>query len=114
MHMHPLTSLRMSRPASVRRALWCIAVLGLASVAVGEGWDFDPDVPVSSRIAETSSWALQPFPPGSGIYGGYPHGPWSVAGNSSGEFFVSLAREDLYPTDDTHILLARSTDSGGS
>lgn len=81
-------------------------------VAFNEGWDFDPDIPMVSNPPGNYTWSPVVFPSGSGIYGGYPHTPWSGAGNDPNEFFVSLAREDLYPTDNTHTVLARSTDAG--
>src|SRR5262249_54172598 len=51
---------------------------------------------------------------GSGIYGGIPSQPWAGAGNNAGELYATSIRQDLYPTDNTHLILARSTDSGAN
>lgn len=79
--------------------------------AYNEGWDFDPDVPMSTAAAQ-SPWQSDVFPNGSGVYAGYPFSPWAGAGNTPGEFFTSLIRHDLYPSDNTHAVLAHSTDGG--
>jgi len=52
-------------------------------VAFEEGWDFDPDVPLGSLRTGVSGWASTVFPPGSGIYGGFPSQPWAQAGNAA-------------------------------
>ncbi len=94
----PVVALNATSPASLM-------------VAFNEGWDFDPDIPLCSSA---SNWNGVAFPPGSGIFGGYPHTPWAAAGNNVNELFVSLEREDLYPTDNTHTLLTRSTNGGAT
>ncbi len=79
--------------------------------AYNEGWDFDPDVPLST-VTSAAPWKSDVFPTGSGVYAGYPYSPWAVAGNAPGEFFSSEIRHDLYPSDNTHVILAHSLDGG--
>jgi hypothetical protein len=83
-------------------------------VAFNEGWDFDPDIPLSTSWQGGASWTSVQFPPGTGIYAGYPHTPWAQPGNDDQEYYASLVREDLYPTDNTHTIIARSGDSGAN
>ena len=83
-----------------------------ALVAFEEGWDFNPDIPLGSLRTGTSNWSSMAFPDGSGIYGGYPGQPWAAAGNAAGEFYASMIRQDLYPTDNTHTIMARTADGG--
>jgi len=83
-----------------------------ATVGYREGWDFDPDIPIGSLRPGTSAWATRTFPSGNGIYGGLPEQPWMVAGNAAGEFLTAMIRQDNYPSDNTHVILARSTDNG--
>lgn len=85
-----------------------------AVVAFEEGWDFDPDIPLGSLRAGQSGWSTTAFPSGVGIYGGYPSQPWSASGNTSGEFYASMIRQDLYPTDNTHTILARTINNGAT
>src|SRR5262249_1142901 len=66
-------------------------------VAFEEGWDFDPDIPLSSLRTGVSSWTSSVFPLGSGIYGGIPSQPWAGAGNNAGELYATSIRQDLYP-----------------
>ncbi len=77
-----------------------------------EGWDFDPDIPLGALRNGNSTWNSAVFPVGSGIYAGLPAEPWMVAGNTNGEFYTSMVRQDLYPTDNTRMILARSTNNG--
>jgi len=83
-------------------------------VAFNEGWDFDPDIPLSTSWQGGASWTSVQFPPGTGIYAGYPHTPWAQPGNDDQEYYASLVREDLYPTDNTHTIITRSGDSGAN
>ncbi len=81
-------------------------------IAFEEGWDFDPDIPLGSLRNGNSTWSSAVFPVGSGIYAGLPSEPWMVAGNNNGEFYTSMVRQDLFPTDNTRMILARSTNNG--
>jgi len=83
-------------------------------VAFNEGWDFDPDIPLSTSWQGGASWTSVQFPPGTGIYAGYPHTPWAQPGNDDQEYYASLVREYLYPTDNTHTIITRSVDSGAN
>jgi len=79
-----------------------------------EGWDFDPDIPLSASTLGTAQWNSRPFPLGTGVYGGYPFNPWCIAQNAPGQFLSSLIRRDLQPSDNARVVIARSIDSGGS
>jgi hypothetical protein len=79
-----------------------------------EGWDFNPDIPISNSTTGNTLWTARVFPVGQGVYQGYPFGPWCVSGNAPGEFFTTLIRHDLFPTDNSHIVVSHSTDTGTS
>jgi hypothetical protein len=83
-----------------------------ASVAYREGWDFDPDIPIGNLRTGTATWVSRAFPDGATIYGGFPEQPWMVAGNAPGEFLTAMIRQDNFPSDNTHVILARSIDNG--
>jgi hypothetical protein len=76
------------------------------------GWDFNPDIPISTTTTGNDSWGSRIFPDGTGIFVGYPFDPWCIGGNAPGEFYSSLERSDLLPSDDTHTIISRSSDNG--
>lgn len=77
-----------------------------------EGWDFDPDIPVSSWTSGSGVWSTRSFPVGDGVYQGTPFSPWCNAGNAPNEFFATLIRHDLFPTDNSHVIVSHTTDGG--
>jgi hypothetical protein len=79
-----------------------------------EGWDFDPDIPLSASTNGNSYWGSRAFPLGVGVYQGTPFSPWCNAGNASGEFFATLIRHDLFPTDNSHLIISRTTNNGAT
>ena len=82
--------------------------------ALPEGWDFDPDIPLGSVRTGMTAWATSAFPVGTGIYAGYPSEPWVASGNTNGTFYAALVRQDLFPTDNTHTIVARTTNGGAT
>src|SRR5262245_61961929 len=82
-----------------------------AVVLFNEAWDFNPDIPIGQLAAPDTSWASREFPTGVGIYGGVPFNPWCIAGNVAGTFYASMLRNDTFPSDNRHTILAFSSNS---
>ncbi len=79
------------------------------------GWDFNPtDIPHSNSTNGNVSWTSRSFPNGAGTFTGYPYDPWSNAGNTAGEFFTTLIRNDASPTLNSHCVISRSTNDGAN
>jgi len=85
-----------------------------AVVLFNEAWNFDPDTPIGQLTAPDTGWVSREFPTGIGIYGGVPFNPWCVSGNTAGTFYASMLRNDTFPSDNRHTILAYTNNSGVS
>lgn len=79
-----------------------------------EGWNFNPDIPHSNSTSGNLSWTNRSFPRGGGTFTGYPFDPWANAGNTAGEFFSTQIRNDTFATGNSHCIISRSSNGGGS